>query len=59
MSKNPSDIEAFQEQWAKRGRDVRVLDFSPDVILVQLSGPFSVQELEKISEFLRECADDE
>jgi hypothetical protein len=58
MSKTQSDIEAFQEQWAKRGRDVRILDFSPDVVLVQLNGPFSVQEIEKIAEFLREIEDE-
>lgn len=59
MSKNPSDITEFQKQWSDRGRDVRILDFSPDVILAQLAGPYSAQELERIAEFLREVADNE
>jgi hypothetical protein len=59
MAKDASDIQAFERQFKDRGRDVRVLDFSPDVILVQLAGPFSAQELERIAEFLRECGDNE
>jgi hypothetical protein len=55
--KDPTDVEAFQEQWATRGRDVRILDFSPDVILAQLAGPFSANELRKIVSFLEECED--
>ena len=57
MSKNQSDIEAFQDQWSKRGWHVKILDFSPDIVLVELNGAFSAQQLEKIAEFLREIAD--
>ena len=57
MPKENSDIQAFEKQFKDRGRDVRILDFSPDVILADLHGPFSAQELEKIAEFLREVAD--
>ena len=57
MMKPPEDTRAFEEWWQKRGRDVRILDFSPDVILCQLAGAFSWQELERIVEFLKECED--
>ena len=57
MSKSESDIEAFQEQWSKRGRNVRILDFR-DIVLADINGPFSAAELEKIAEFLRECEDE-
>jgi hypothetical protein len=57
MSKNESDIQAFIDQWNKRGRDVRILDFSPDIILAEINGAFSAAELEQIAEFIRECED--
>ena len=57
MSKDPSDVEAFEEQWKKKGWHVKLLDFSPDIILVELDGSFSAQQLEKIAGFLREAAD--
>ena len=57
MSKNESDIQAFIDQRNKRGRDVRILDFSPDIILAEINGAFSAAELEQIAEFIRECED--
>ena len=57
MSVSPDDCKAFESQWKVWGRDVRILDFSPDVILCQLAGAFSWQELERIVEFLKECED--
>ena len=51
------DLKDYEQQWKDKGRDVRILDFSPDVILADLHGPFSAQELERIAEFLREIAD--
>ena len=53
----PEDTKAFEKQWKDRGRDVRILDFSPDVILAQLAGPFSAIELHLIASFLDECED--
>jgi hypothetical protein len=55
MPKNLEDTKAFESQWKNRGRDVRILDFSPDVILAQLVGPFSANELRNIASFLEEC----
>jgi hypothetical protein len=57
MSKSESDIQAFQDQWSKRGRNVRILDFSPDIILAWLDGPYSANELRNIAFFLDECED--
>jgi hypothetical protein len=57
MSKELSDVKAFESQWKDRGRDVRILDFSPDIILAQLAGPFSANELRNIAFFLDECED--
>jgi hypothetical protein len=57
MPKNLEDTKAFESQWKDRGRDVRILDFSPDVILAQLAGPFSANELRNIAFFLDECED--
>lgn len=51
----PEDTKAFEQQWKNKGRDVRILDFSPDVILAQLAGPFSAIELHLIASFLDEC----
>jgi len=59
MSKNPEDVRAFESQWKERGWHVKILDFSPDVILVELDGSFSAQQLEKIAEFVRECGDND
>jgi hypothetical protein len=57
MPKNLDDTKAFESQWKNRGRDVRILDFSPDVILADLHGPFSANELRNIAFFLDECED--
>ena len=57
MTKSNEDMKAFEHQWVNRGRDVRILDFSPDVILVQIAGAYSANELRRIASFLDECED--
>jgi hypothetical protein len=57
MSKSPEDLKAFESQWKNRGRDVRILDFSPDVVLAQVNGAYSANELRRIAGFLDECED--
>jgi hypothetical protein len=57
MTKSNEDIKEFEHQWSDKGRDVRILDFSPDVILVQIAGAYSANELRRIASFLDECED--
>jgi len=57
MQKSPEDLREYERQWRDKGRDVRILDFSPDVILVQIVGAYSANELRRISSFLDECED--
>ena len=57
MQKSPEDLREYERQWRDKGRDVRILDFSPDVILVQIVGAYSANELRRIASFLDECED--
>jgi hypothetical protein len=45
------DLKDYEQQWKDKVRDVRILDF-PDVILADLHGPFSANELRALADFL-------
>ena len=52
------DFKDFEKQWRDKGRNVQIVNFAPDVVVVDLNGLFSANELRALADFLDSVEDE-